>query len=465
MANLPPVLKQYWTDANGDPLAGGKIYTYQAGTTTPQATYTDAGGLTPNANPVVLDASGYAAMWLDPTLSYKFVIKDANDAEQQTIDEVIGLLTANAVNTAALQDRSVTQIKHGLDSVGANELQDSASLDADRAVTSDHIRNLAIIGPKLGDTAVAVPVNYALAASVAGNALTIALKAASGSDATTLNPIRIPFRNATSATGTPVVRSVTGALTTVISSTSTAGHTSAKAEYLYVYAIDNSGTVELAWSKTRFDDGSVKTTVAEGGAGAADSGHILYSTTARSNVPIKLLGRLKSTQATAGLWATAISEISLVPLAPLEPIVAKYRATGSTANGSFADNTLEVIDFDSRVIDTHAAVTTGVSWLFTAPRHDLFEIKASLAWTSVTNLDESRLAIQKNGSGQEDYLARGRGSAVAEAFYEGTTIVELFEGETITIQGYANTTDSSARSLDTSLTGLVQVTIHSIGVS
>jgi hypothetical protein len=45
-------------DASGNPLAGGKVYFYQAGTTTPQTTYSDSGGTTPNTNPLVLNSAG-----------------------------------------------------------------------------------------------------------------------------------------------------------------------------------------------------------------------------------------------------------------------------------------------------------------------------------------------------------------------------------------------------------------------
>lgn len=106
--NLLPVIRQRYFDANGLPLAGGKLWTYQTGTTTPQATYTDSGGLTPNANPVILDANGEANVWADQTLSYKFVLKNSSDVVQWTVDGVIGLLTANSVNSASLQDGSVT---------------------------------------------------------------------------------------------------------------------------------------------------------------------------------------------------------------------------------------------------------------------------------------------------------------------------------------------------------------------
>lgn len=75
MASLIVGTKFTATDSNGLPLAGGLVYTYLAGTLTPQVTYTTQGGGSPNANPVVLDASGRASIWLDPALSYRFIVK------------------------------------------------------------------------------------------------------------------------------------------------------------------------------------------------------------------------------------------------------------------------------------------------------------------------------------------------------------------------------------------------------
>src|SRR5574343_1035373 len=73
-------------DSNGNPLSGGKLYTYSAGTTTPKATYTTAAGTVQNANPVVLDSSGRAVVFIDG--SYKFVLKDSNDVTIETTDNV-----------------------------------------------------------------------------------------------------------------------------------------------------------------------------------------------------------------------------------------------------------------------------------------------------------------------------------------------------------------------------------------
>jgi len=65
--NLSPVgNSQQFFDNNGVPLNGGLIYTYQAGSSTPLATYTDINGTVANANPIVLNSSGRLAneVWL-----------------------------------------------------------------------------------------------------------------------------------------------------------------------------------------------------------------------------------------------------------------------------------------------------------------------------------------------------------------------------------------------------------------
>lgn len=79
----------YFADANGAPLAGGKIFTYAAGTTTPQATYTDASAVTPLSNPVILDSAGRATIWMFGI--YKVVVKDALDNVIATADSITGI--------------------------------------------------------------------------------------------------------------------------------------------------------------------------------------------------------------------------------------------------------------------------------------------------------------------------------------------------------------------------------------
>ena len=87
MANLAPMIRWRAFDADGVPLAGGKVWTYSPGTTTPKASYTDQSGLIPNTNPVILDASGAANIWLGPG-QYKFVVMDKDDVVIETVDKV-----------------------------------------------------------------------------------------------------------------------------------------------------------------------------------------------------------------------------------------------------------------------------------------------------------------------------------------------------------------------------------------
>lgn len=84
---LAPVVRQQFLDSSGKPLAGGKVFTYAAGTTTPLATYTDATGLVPNSNPIILDAGGFAGIWIGPNF-YKFVVQNHNSVIQYTVDNV-----------------------------------------------------------------------------------------------------------------------------------------------------------------------------------------------------------------------------------------------------------------------------------------------------------------------------------------------------------------------------------------
>ena len=87
-------------DNNGNPLTGGKMYSYVAGTTTPQATYTSSAGVVAHSNPIILDAGGRVPsgeIWLTDGLQYKFVLKNANDVLIGTYDNIIGI-NSNFVN-------------------------------------------------------------------------------------------------------------------------------------------------------------------------------------------------------------------------------------------------------------------------------------------------------------------------------------------------------------------------------
>ena len=79
-------------DSNGVPLAGGLLYTYAAGTTTPQTTYTTSVGNIANSNPIVLDSAGRTAneVWLTNGSTYKFVLKTSTATQIGSYDNIPG---------------------------------------------------------------------------------------------------------------------------------------------------------------------------------------------------------------------------------------------------------------------------------------------------------------------------------------------------------------------------------------
>lgn len=149
-------------------------------------------------------------------------------------------------------------------------------------------------------------INGYIVASVASNNLTIELKTLAGSDPSASDPVYIIFRNSTLTNGVSVVRAVTSSLSITVPSGGTLGHISGQLEYAFVYAIDNAGTVELAiGTHPYWDEGDINSNDTLALGTGSDSRARLYSTSARSNVPVRLLARLASTQATAGTWASA----------------------------------------------------------------------------------------------------------------------------------------------------------------
>lgn len=98
-ATLSPSPKLQFFDANGNPLVGGKLYSYAAGTTTPLATYADYDGTTTNTNPVILDSRGEADVWLSSSY-YKLKLTDSNNVEIWTVDHIGGFATMADVTAA-----------------------------------------------------------------------------------------------------------------------------------------------------------------------------------------------------------------------------------------------------------------------------------------------------------------------------------------------------------------------------
>jgi hypothetical protein len=93
---LMPTPFQTSFDTNGNPVSGGCVWTYAAGTTTPATTYTDSALTTPNTNPIVADSAGRFVAWLSVGTSYKFTYETACTAPAhgsvlRTVDNVLAV--------------------------------------------------------------------------------------------------------------------------------------------------------------------------------------------------------------------------------------------------------------------------------------------------------------------------------------------------------------------------------------
>ena len=179
-----------------------------------------------------------------------------------------------------------------------------------------------------------------IASSVSATSSVQPITASVGSSAltATLNPTILDFRSATLTSGSVATRVISTAISVVVPSTATLGTTSAVQSDIMVLAIDNAGTVELAvvnnaGTADLSETGVISTTAISAGATSAN---VVYSTTARTSVAYRVVGMIRSTQATAGTWATTPSLLQgLGGRALVSNQYAGVAATVFTANGTF----------------------------------------------------------------------------------------------------------------------------------
>ena len=166
-----------------------------------------------------------------------------------------------------------------------------------------------------------VPINLGLTASASGSALTINLTGANGSAPSATNPVSIPFRSTTLATGTPVWTAVTGALSIVVNSGATLGTSNSVPFRVWIFAEYNGGTPELgvavcsgptqiypckSWETNRV----TSTTI----TGLATSSGVLYATAGVSSDAVRIIGYCEYTAglATAGAWSSACTTLQVL---------------------------------------------------------------------------------------------------------------------------------------------------------
>lgn len=274
--------------------------------------------------------------------------------------------------------------------------------------------------------------NLGIGTSVAANALTITLKQNDGStDATAASPVVVGFRSSTITSGAYLRRTVTSSLSLVVPAGASLGQTSAVAQYVWVYLLDNAGTLELAVSGVKlFDDYSVQSSTTIG-AGST-SGTTLYSSTGRSNVPTRLIGRLLVTEATAGTWASAVTEVALVS-GKQSPNITDWGQTlvtitptnfGTISNSSIwskrEGDTLKV----RGVFTSGTGSGSAASIVFSGLTIDSGKFSAATSTQQIGYL-------KREGSGNPWDYATGQaagGNVYGAVFYDGSTTSTLFVG-------------------------------------
>jgi len=116
--------KFYAVDSDGDPLVGGLLYTYEAGTDTPKETYSDPSLETENTNPVELDSRGEALVY--GSGSYKLVLKDSDEVTIWTVDDVtivgVSSVSDSDEDTIYQVEESADEDTHRWDCAGEEQM-------------------------------------------------------------------------------------------------------------------------------------------------------------------------------------------------------------------------------------------------------------------------------------------------------------------------------------------------------
>lgn len=204
--------------------------------------------------------------------------------------------------------------------------------------------------------------NCGLVTSVASNALTITLKQANGSSdpAAGDGAVTVYTRGTTAATGDEVIAQAVSATSLVVPSTATLGTSNGVAMYLYVYAVNNAGVLELGVvGNAMIDEGTRQSSTAM--SNAADNPGVLYTAVSRTQVGVKLIGRILITEATAGTWATNASEVSPVPFSGTMSNLIGTQTNDNASSGRVGETL-----FMSRVRSAAASISTGTPLNLTA---------------------------------------------------------------------------------------------------
>lgn len=302
----------------------------------------------------------------------------------------------DSITEDKIADNAVVEAKIGSGAITSTKIANNAITDAKiqaGAVSSSKIPDGAIGNTKLATNAVTPikvadnavgnqPINLGLSVSASAGDLTISLKGADGSDPSSTNPVKIPFRNVTQANGTPTWLSVTGATSLVVPSGATLGTPSDQAIRLWVVGFNDGGTFRLGvincldntsqqiFSLTEWALGS-STAIGTG----ADIAGVIYTGTAVASKAYKVLGFIEwgtSGIDVAGTWTTTnLNRLQIFgPGVPLPGSIVQVVFKTDNGGGATTSSSFVVSPVNISITPISAAnvikVIIGANWTITA---------------------------------------------------------------------------------------------------
>ena len=278
--------------------------------------------------------------------------------------------------------------------------------------------------------------NVALASSVAASAWTIALKGEDGSDPAAANPVSAKVRSATLTTGTPVWMTRASALSLVIPNTATLGSTNGVAYRYWIAALTTDGT---NWDALGIFNTQGTTQLyplpSEGALHSAtaittgsDSAGVLYGSSATTSMPLKWIGYIEISEATAGVWDTEEAVIQILGPgvrqsgARVQSVRTENAATSSTTTVIPDDDTIpQITEGASAGIDAVLTPTSAINrlrirtLLHVAGAAGNFTGVALFQDATANALKALRGTVQANGTTIAQYLEHEMRSATTTA--------------------------------------------------
>lgn len=228
-------------------------------------------------------------------------------------------------------------------------------------------------------------VNGTLVASAVGSVLTISLKTLAGLDPSALDPVYILFRNSTAATGNYTSLTVTAGVSITVSVGSTLGATNNVPFRIWIVGFNDAGTFRLGIINCTstlqtfpLSEYQLRSSTAEGGAGAADSAGVIYTGVAVTTKPFRILGYMEwgSGLATAGTWASGPTLIQLYRSGIPRPgeIVQTINVLGASVVSAIAATSWTNTNLTVSITPTSTSNPVTVNWATTLQQTNQLKI-------------------------------------------------------------------------------------------